>query len=48
MVLGSHCYDSSNDAVTFTSDATFSVAENSTAVGTVAAGVVGCILQVTL
>ena len=40
--LGSHCYDSSNDSVTFTSDATFSVAENSTAVGTVAAGVVGC------
>ena len=40
--LGSHCYDSSNDAVTFTSSATFSVAENSTAVGTVAAGVVGC------
>ena len=40
--LGSHCYDSSNDAVTFTSPATFSVAENSTAVGTVAAGVVGC------
>ncbi|MDB4829510.1 hypothetical protein OAH56_04525, partial [Gammaproteobacteria bacterium] len=40
--LGSHCYDSSNDAVTFTSDATFSVAENTTAVGTVAAGVVGC------
>jgi hypothetical protein len=41
--LGSHCYDSSNDAVTFTSDATFSVAENTTAVGTVAAGVTGCI-----
>ena len=40
--LGSHCYDSSNDAVTFTSSATFSVAENSTAVGTVAAGVAGC------
>ena len=40
--LGSHCYDSSNDAVTFTSLATFSVAENSTAVGTVVAGVVGC------
>ena len=40
--LGSHCYDSSNDSVTFTSDATFSVAENSTAVGTVAAGVLGC------
>ena len=40
--LGSHCYDSSNDSVTFTSDATFSVAENSTAVGTVAAGVAGC------
>lgn len=40
--LGSHCYDSSNDAITFTSDATFSVAENSTAVGTVAAGVAGC------
>ena len=40
--LGSHCYDSSNDAVTFTSSATFSVAENSTAVGTVVAGVVGC------
>ena len=40
--LGSHCYDSSNDAVTFTSAATFSVAENSTAVGTVAAGVAGC------
>ena len=41
--LGSHCYDSSADAVTFTSSATFSVAENSTAVGTVAASVAGCI-----
>nr|MDA7554576.1 hypothetical protein [Gammaproteobacteria bacterium] len=40
--LGSHCYDSANDAVSFTSSATFSVAENSTAVGTVAAGIVGC------
>jgi voltage-gated potassium channel Kch len=40
--LGSHCYNSANDAVSFTSSATFSVAENSTAVGTVAAGVVGC------
>jgi hypothetical protein len=40
--LGSHCYDSSADAITFTSSATFSVAENTTAVGTVVAGVVGC------
>ena len=40
--LGSHCYNSANDAVSFTSSATFSVAENSTAVGTVVAGVVGC------
>jgi hypothetical protein len=40
--LGSHCYDSSNDSVSFTSAASFSVAENSTAVGTVAAGVSGC------
>ena len=40
--MGTHCYDSSNDAVTFTSDATFSVAENTTSVGTVAAGVAGC------
>ena len=40
--MGTHCYDSSANAVTFTSDATFSVAENSTAVGTVAAGVAGC------
>ena len=40
--LGSHCYNSANDAVSFTSSATFSVAENSTAVGTVAAGIVGC------
>ena len=40
--LGSHCYDSTNDAITFTSSATFSVAENTTAVGTVVAGVVGC------
>jgi len=41
--LGSHCYNSANDAVSFTSSATFSVAENSTAVGTVAASVAGCI-----
>jgi len=41
--MGTHCYDSSANAVTFTSDATFSVAENSTAVGTVAASVSGCI-----
>ena len=41
--MGTHCYDSANDAVTFTSDATFSVAENTTAVGTVAASVTGCI-----
>jgi hypothetical protein len=40
--LGSHCYNSANDSVSFTSSATFSVAENSTAVGTVVAGVVGC------
>jgi len=40
--MGTHCYDSANDAVTFTSAATFSVAENTTAVGTVVAGIVGC------
>jgi len=41
--LGSHCYDSSNNAVTFTSGNTFSVVENTTAVGTVAASAAGCI-----
>ena len=41
--LGSHCYDSSNNAVTFTSGNTFSVVENTTAVGTVVASAAGCI-----
>jgi hypothetical protein len=41
--LGSHCYDSSANAVTFSSASTFSVIENTTAVGTVAASAAGCI-----
>ena len=41
--LGSHCYDSSKNAVTFSSASTFSVVENTTAVGTIAASAAGCI-----
>jgi hypothetical protein len=40
--LGKHCYDSSAAAVTISSDSTFSVAENTTAVGTVVASAGGC------
>ena len=40
--LGKHCYDSSVAAVTISSDSTFSVAENTTAVGTVVASAGGC------
>jgi hypothetical protein len=41
--MGTHCYDSSKNAVTFSSASTFSVVENTTAVGTIAASATGCI-----